>query len=436
MLAADPAHIPDKSDPSACPAEPNAPAAAWEAVAHHIAQQPHMRVSRDGGKTYPASRIRRLTLRPPNQPAAVPTYDRHGTTRCVVFDLDAHDGTSDSRERVEHDNHTLQQLLGDDHLIADQSPNGGRHIYLLLPAPAPIWEVRAVLAHLAPQLSSLDPTCMLNPVAGLIRPPGSRHGSGGHQQLITPLPRAVAITTHRAPRGLWPTLLAAAQATSRPTSTPPTPSDEPPDHSRLTTPSTAEAEATNNLSDRIQRLARTGDHTGYRSHSEARQAVITGCVRAGWKLAQLISRIEDGRWPGLAAMYSRYGNRHSRKAIVRDWNKAHSWLPPQKQHPRNSLHQRNTREHKSHPQPNQAPGVPGRADLAKRSGYRGTHPVAKRANIDTGGTRSRARGSAERWPTQRPRRQIDITWHRAGYRNGQQSTTATSRRGRTIDLSG
>jgi hypothetical protein len=70
-------------------------AAAWRSVALSIAGTPHVRISRDGGRTYPARHARPLPAGPPGQPCTVPVYDPGtGTGRILALDLDPSRGRS------------------------------------------------------------------------------------------------------------------------------------------------------------------------------------------------------------------------------------------------------------------------------------------------------------------------------------------------------
>ncbi len=63
--------------------------AAWHAVTRSIAGTPHVRISKDGGRTYPARHARQLPADPPDQPSTVPVYDPgSGTGRLLALDLD------------------------------------------------------------------------------------------------------------------------------------------------------------------------------------------------------------------------------------------------------------------------------------------------------------------------------------------------------------
>ena len=63
--------------------------AAWHAVTPSIAGTPHVRISKDGGRTYPARHARPLPADPPGQPCTVPVYDSGSATgRMLALDLD------------------------------------------------------------------------------------------------------------------------------------------------------------------------------------------------------------------------------------------------------------------------------------------------------------------------------------------------------------
>jgi len=61
-------------------------------------------------------------------------------------------------------------------------------------------------------------------------------------------------------------------------------------------------------------IAHTGvyDSARYGSPSQARQAVITAAVWAGMSMVDVLARVSDGRWRGLASFYARYSNPTSR----------------------------------------------------------------------------------------------------------------------------
>jgi hypothetical protein len=54
-----------------------------------LAGTPHVRISRDGGRTYPARYARPLPTDPPGQPCTVPVYDpATAAGRMLALDLD------------------------------------------------------------------------------------------------------------------------------------------------------------------------------------------------------------------------------------------------------------------------------------------------------------------------------------------------------------
>ena len=59
----------------------------------------------------------------------------------------------------------------------------------------------------------------------------------------------------------------------------------------------------------------------YPTGSVARQAVLCSAANRGWTLADVTTRIDDGRWAGLRQLYTRYRTGRQR-ALARDWNKA------------------------------------------------------------------------------------------------------------------
>ena len=290
---------------------------AW-ALAPAIAGRPRVRVSRDRGRSYPRSCERALTGQLPGAPAAVLLYDAAGFARCLAADFDVSHG---GRVQVEADAGRFAALIAEcgGRTFADVSPAGGMHVYVIWSAPLPVSELRPVMRALRTLFASLDIAPMANPTDGCIRPPGAAHPSGGHQVLTTPLGEALAAVADPCGPEVWAGLLdrlapqlavlaageadclAAAGVVPRP--------DGP----------------AARLSARMEAIAATGtyDPAVYASPSEARQAVITAAVGAGWTLPEVAARLERGRWPGLAGLYARYRRPGViRSALGRDWRKA------------------------------------------------------------------------------------------------------------------
>ena len=311
MLTTAPTEVPD-------------PATQWRALAPVIAGQPRVRESRDGGRNYPARWERALQDELPRVPAAVRLYGPDGTLRCLAADFDVSRG---GQVRVDQDVVALTQLIADcgGDVIADQSPNGGRHLYLPLQDSVAFPEVQRVARALAARFPSLDPTPLLNLLGGCIRPPGR----GTRPAATSCLP---APSTPRSPWLGHPTR--APSGTSSSTRSPRSPRPAPPTSDAAEEyPSDdlrAEGESTHrwaSLPAALAAIARTGQHA-YRSDSEARQAVLTSAAARGWPLLEIARRVELGTWAGLASFYARYPARHRRQALLRDWRKAMLPSPP------------------------------------------------------------------------------------------------------------
>ena len=112
-------------------------ALAWRTVTAALAGTPHVRLSFDGGRTYPARHARRLPAEPPAaRPAVIPVYDPAGggSGRLLAIDLDP------SRGDVGHQAAELGQLLerlGGRYVADVATSTGGRHILVPFAAAMP-----------------------------------------------------------------------------------------------------------------------------------------------------------------------------------------------------------------------------------------------------------------------------------------------------------
>ena len=287
----------------------------WAALAPLIAHTPVIRVSRDGGKTYPHKWVRGLDAEAlPTMPAAVHLHDARGCGHVLILDLDASGPVDDDYTAIATRLDALSLMW-----FADISPSGGRHIYIPLDADLP----HSILAQTARTLATLHPSIDPGPHysadTGCIRPPGSVWKRGGHQRLITPLADAIAAVTIGNPPSVLDRLIEGLE---------PSPAPGADDHIDVDVTAYLPP-GSRQVSARIAAIARTGlyDTKRYASPSEARQAVITAAARAGVDRLDLIRRLETGIWPGLAGMYARYA--HPRAALNRDWAKAQTWLSQQ-----------------------------------------------------------------------------------------------------------
>lgn len=305
---------------------------AWALFAPAIAGAgQRVRLSRDGGRSYPQRWERALRPERPDVPAAVRLFGADGRARCLALDFDVSAG---GRDRVLTDCARAERLVLDcgGVPVVDESVSGGRHLYVLLATPRHLEELRPVLQALSALLPSLDTVPMLNVRAGCLRPPGAAHRAGGCQQLVTPWPVAVQAVRRPAADSVWTAL-----------------------RDRLTTPAdqrthggpTGQGSQSSAGGGRgpagqdettvapggigglrlpppqLSRLARTGswEPGSYATPSEARFAVVCSLVARGWPLAELALRMEDGTWPGLRELYARYQGGW-RTALLRDWRKA------------------------------------------------------------------------------------------------------------------
>jgi hypothetical protein len=128
--------------------------AAWRSVTPSIAATPHVRVSRDGGRTFPARHARPFPDGPPGQPAAVAVYDPGSATgRMLALDLDpsririsagvddravqhGHEHRADPAGGVAAQAASIAGLVArcGGQVLADVSPSGGRHVFILFAA--------------------------------------------------------------------------------------------------------------------------------------------------------------------------------------------------------------------------------------------------------------------------------------------------------------
>lgn len=310
--------------PAGNPAE--AADAAWRALAPGLAGAPRMRVSRDGGRNYRGRRdSQSLTTANPGQPATIPVFDAAaGTGRLIPGDFDASRaaGTADPAGLVAAEAASFAELIASlgGRAVTDVSPSGGRHVLVLLAHPLPWQEIRDVTRALARRYQTLDPSPVANP-GGQIRPPGSRHKSGGWQALTMPLDAAVAAVRHPCGPAVWDGLLdelAAELAAIRPVAEP----------ASIPAGATGDGDGTGwlpreggrlPLSPAVEAIARTGTWPPgrYAGRSEARMAVLTGAAACGWRLSQVRAEITSGRWAGLASLYAR----------PRERNRLHRLLP-------------------------------------------------------------------------------------------------------------
>lgn len=289
----------------------------WATFAPALAADKRVRIARDG-RNYRRGWERRVDVRRPQEPAAVRTYNNAGDAWMVPFDLDAK--KNGSRAAVRRDCERLTAWLTEANCsyFVDESPNGGRHVYVLLDHPRSHSELAALAQDLRASLAlpTLDPSPLINLSEGCIRPPGSAHRSGGHQQLVTPLGQAVAALHRPTSRDSWEAFL-----TQLPTA-PPRRLDI-----DLRNPAVGAGDPTNQrpLAPDYERIARTGQYPAdrYPSASEARAAVLLHALNRGWTEKTVTAAVRTSQWAGLTGLFeAKYGRRYRDKALAADLDRA------------------------------------------------------------------------------------------------------------------
>ena len=301
-------------------------AAAWRSVTPSIAGTPHVRISRDGGRTYPARHARSLPAESPGQPCTVPVFDPGtGTGRMLALDLDparAGRDVDDGAVGYHHEHHAvpadevrvqaeaLAELVArcGGQVLADVAPSGGRHVYVLLAAALPWLELRDVARALALRYPAID-TAPMSSLGGQISPPGSRHKSGGWRVLSMSLEDAAAVVANPNGPEVWAALLTELAAELRRIELSPacTKFADEAEMDDAGVPWLPRLGGRAPLGADLEHVARSGgwDRSRYPGRSEARMAVLGAAAARGWRLAEVQSAIACGAWKGLAGLYER-----------------------------------------------------------------------------------------------------------------------------------
>ena len=166
---------------------------AWRSLVPALAATPHIRISKDGGRTYPARHARPLPAEVPDQPCTVPVYDAGSASgRLLALDLDP--GRGDVDRQADELGQLLERLSA--RYIADVATStGGRHVLIPLAAAMPWRELRDLARAIAARFSAVDPAPMCS-LGGQISPPGARAKRGGWRVLSTPVDIALEAVEH------------------------------------------------------------------------------------------------------------------------------------------------------------------------------------------------------------------------------------------------
>ena len=302
--------------------------AAWRAVTAAIAGTPHVRISKDGGRTYPARHARGLPSEPPGQPCTVPVYDP-GTASGRMLALDLDPALGDVGRQATELGQLLERIGA--RYVADVSPSGGRHVLILFAAPLPWLELRDLCRAMALRFPAVDPAPMCS-LGGQISPPGSRHKSGGWRLLSTPLSEAAAAAGHPNGPEAWDALLTELAAELQRVA-PLQAAGDVPDGAELDcagAPWIPRLGGRAPLGAELEHVARTGAHRG-RGRSEVRMAVLTAAAARGWQLADVRSAIASGAWRGLAQLYERRSEpRRMDRLLPLEWRKTIAFVTSEK----------------------------------------------------------------------------------------------------------
>ncbi|KRE61769.1 hypothetical protein ASG92_20490 [Arthrobacter sp. Soil736] len=266
------------------------------------------------------ARAPKITRALPKQPAAVMIHGTDGSVSTLCLDLDA---PTSNQQSAATDAARLRALLTSCGIVfvEDFSPSGGRHLYIPLQERLDAAAARELVEAMGLIAQTLDPSPHQNITDGCIRVPGSVHKSGGHQTLITPLTEAYAILRRRNSatavaalrRALAPQLdsIRALKARSAETV-----AAQRTGTLHLPTPT---AHSTSFL----REVAKTGSYPSkYKSHSEARMAVLNHFAGGGWTLERLQAAMPS-QFPGLVSLY---GDQSKQDRLLHtEWARAGAW---------------------------------------------------------------------------------------------------------------
>ena len=302
-------------------AEPS-PVQAW-ALAPLIAGQPTYRTGRWIGPRFQYPRPTTppaITKSLPERPAAVMIHGVDGSVATLCIDLDT---SKALKSVVDADAARLRRLLGETNVgyVEDFSPSGGRHLYVPLQRRITAVEARELVEALGLLAASLDPSPHQNITDGCIRVPGSRHKTGGHQTLVTPLAKAYAtLRVRNSPRAVAALRTALAPELAR------NKAIRQREAKAAKTARTIGAQLTKagGSETPLRRIARTGlyDTAKYASPSEARLGVLNHFAACGWSLQDVENEL-NGQFPGLAALYGTQANQA--RLLSYEWAKAQAY---------------------------------------------------------------------------------------------------------------
>ncbi|WP_329430964.1 hypothetical protein OG339_48290 (plasmid) [Streptosporangium sp. NBC_01495] len=356
-------HVTDLAGPAA-----HARAAeTYARLAPLIGQTRYIRLSPDGGTSFPGQARHTRLLRPllpqlPAQPCTVSVYDSdRGVGRLLVADLDVQRAIARGMTRHEaiaavHDEaQALIELIErcGGRAISDRSPNGGRHVYVRFARALPWTDLRQLAYALALRFHTLD-IWPMSSRHGQIRPPGALHKLEhghltGYMTLTLPLRDAEQILRRPCGPAVWAALhqdLTAelAALTQRPSPLSPSLAGDdaveagandgrtcPQCHALVEIPLDSQGRpwlprmgGRRALTAEQEQLARTGNWRarGAMSPSEARLGLLNSIAAAGWTYAETLIQMLQGPWSGLAVLLENKRLSYQMTRLAKDWRKA------------------------------------------------------------------------------------------------------------------
>ncbi|MFD0705616.1 hypothetical protein ACFQY8_07660 [Alloscardovia venturai] len=292
--------------------------------------------TRHDGVYMNATRERLISRGEPLSPWAM--YLADGSTyQYVCFDLDAHDGNTQSRELVQADCEKITTILDDCHiayLVCESGPSGGRHIWISMVDSLDASLVRKLAYAMKAHTPSLDITPLLNPVTGCVRPPYSPHRNGGQSKPIQGSVDCLLIPTV-SEQDIWhliDTLASLAPADTHPVDSETSLEDAHVDSFGLP------------YLPGIKRELPKGSQTALNAPvnkttdtSKRLWVVVLGAVRAHWHIQDLMELVVSSNAPGLThAKYEntnagrvrrpKYGSHNTVSVLKRMWVKAYQYI--------------------------------------------------------------------------------------------------------------
>jgi DNA-binding transcriptional ArsR family regulator len=219
-------------------------------------------------------------------------------------------------------------------VLADVSPSGGRHVFVLFAAALPWRELRDLARAIALRFPAVDPGPMAS-LGGQITPPGSRHKSGGWRLLTTPPEDARAAAERPNGPEVWAALLAEFAAELQQVERAESHGDDQafPELDDAGVPWIPRCGGRASLGAGLDQMARTGrwDRSRYPGRSEARMAVLTAAAARGWQLADVRAAVGSGAWTGLAQLYERRSEPgRMARLLPCEWRKAIGFVSGEK----------------------------------------------------------------------------------------------------------